>query len=216
MLIITTHRHLVDLSKPLAKLDKILLMAILITVLELIKTKRTDTKLLERMVNHYSHPKGFVGRNICYAVLFDNIYYGHIVAGSATRFLPGRNEFFDIDLPKLNNIVNNIFFNVEKVEGKYPLRNFTTFVVKEFVKQAIIDWQEKYKDEVIGFETLIEKPRTGELYMKAGWTKVGETIGYTCKRIGGEGSDSWSGKRVWNTNKDQLRPKNVFCFKVKG
>jgi hypothetical protein len=205
----------VPINKLLAKLDKRRVNAYLFLVLDLVITKRTDPKLLERMANHYSQPKGFVGRNICYAIFYNQIYYRHIVAGSATRFLPGRNEFLNIDLSKLNNIVNNIFFNVEKVEGKYPLRNFTTFVVKEFVKQATIDWEEKYKDKVIGFETLIEKPRTGELYMKAGWTKVGETIGYTCKRSAGKGSDNWSGKRVWNTNKEQLRPKNVFCFKVK-
>src|SRR5574343_1300963 len=95
-------------------------------------TKRTDKRLLERMEYHYSKPKGFVGRNICYSVLFDDAYYGHIVAGSATRFLPGRNEFFDMGLENLNNVINNIFFNVAKVDQKYPIRNFTSEVVKTF------------------------------------------------------------------------------------
>ena len=65
-------------------------------MLELIITKRTDERLLHRMKNHYSSPKGFVGRNICYAIIYNDIYYGHIVGGSATRFLPGRNEYLRV------------------------------------------------------------------------------------------------------------------------
>lgn len=182
-------------------------------MLKLIITKRTDTRLLERMKNHYSSPKGFVGRNICYAIYYNDIYYGHIVGGSATRFLKGRNEFLNIDITKLNNIVNNIFYNISKVNDKYPERNFTTKVLQEFTKQVSIDWEKKYGDKVIGLESLVEKPRKGELYLKAGWTIVGETIGYTCKRIGGKGTDSYTGKRIWNTNKEDLSPKLIFCYK---
>src|SRR3990167_11325583 len=177
----------------------------------LLQTKRTDPRLLERMKIHYSNPKGFVGRNICYAIFYDSIYYGHIVAGSATRFLPNRNEYFGITLKQLNNIINNIFFNIS---GKYPIRNFTSKVVKEFTRRATPHWKTKYGDDVIGFETLIEKPRTGELYRRAGWNCIGETKGYTCKRVGGGiSSDNWTGKRVWDVK--NLRPKYVFCYKIK-
>jgi len=179
----------------------------------LTQCKRTEPKLLDRMSVHYSQPKGFVGRNICYEVTFEGNYYGNVVAGSATRFLKGRNEYLGITIKMLNNVVNNIFFNVCKVDGKYPMRNFTTAVIEKFVKVVKIDWENKYGDKVVGFETLIEKPRTGELYKRAGWKEVGETIGYTCKRVAGKGTDSWSGKRVWKTDKESLRPKIILCFK---
>ncbi len=182
-------------------------------MLEFIITKRTDERLLERMKKHYSSPKGFVGRNICYSIFFEKMYYGHIVGGSSTRFLPGRHEYLGTTKEQLNNIVNNIFFNIQPACKKYPERNFTSKVVAEFVKRIYNDWYEKYGDIVLGFETLIEKPRLGTLYIKAGWKKVGETKGYTCKRTSGSGTDSWSGKRVWNTDEASLRPKNVFCFK---
>lgn len=149
--------------------------------MELIITKRTDERLLIRMSNHYSQPKGFVGRNICYAIFHDSVYYGHIVAGSATRFLPGRNEFIGITLNDLNSVINNIFFNVSPVDGKYPLRNFTSEVVKMFVQKSTIGWKAKYGDDCRGFETLVEEPRSGELYIRAGWRQVGKTIGCTCK-----------------------------------
>lgn len=181
--------------------------------LELIRTKRTDNNLLQRMAIHYSQPKGFVGRNICYAIYYNSQYFGHIVAGSATRFLPGRNEYFNISIKDINHIVNNIFFNVSKINQKYPIRNFTSLIVKQFIKQCNVDWFQKYGEEVFGYETLIELPRTGELYIKAGWIKVGVTKGFTCKRIAGKGTDSWSGKRVWNVNKNELKPKLVLCYK---
>jgi hypothetical protein len=182
--------------------------------IKLLRTKRTDERLLNRMKSHYSRPKGFVGRSLCYAVYFDKTYFGHIVAGSATRFLPNRNEFLEAGLKNLNNVINNIFFNVSPSTGKYPLRNFTSMVVREFTSVSKKDWQDKYGDFVLGFETLVEKPRSGDLYKKAGWSLVGETKGYTCKRVAGKGTDSWSGKRTWVTDKNKLRPKLVFCFKL--
>lgn len=176
-------------------------------------TKRTDERLLERMDGHYSRPRGFVGRNICYSIVYGSQYYGHIVAGSATRFLPGRNEYLGIGIEQINKVINNVFFNISPIDGKYPKRNFTSIVVKEFVRVSAIDWEKKYGESVVGFETLVEKPRTGELYIRSGWMVVGETKGYTCKRVAGHGTDKWSGKRVWNTDKNSLRPKVVLCYK---
>jgi hypothetical protein len=179
--------------------------------IELIKTSNTDWLLQERMGVHYSSPRGFVGRNICYAVFYDQVYYGHIVGGSATRFLPGRNEYFGIDISEINGIINNVFYSVSKVGGKYPIRNFTSRVVERFCEVIAYDWYWKYGDSVIGFETLVELPRTGELYRRAGWVAVGVTKGYTCKRVGGSGTDGWSGRRVWN--RKDLRPKRVFTYR---
>jgi predicted phage terminase large subunit-like protein len=175
--------------------------------------KRTDPRILENMSIYYSQPRGFVGRNICYAVLWDNIYYGSIVGGSATKFLPGRDDFFGITKENKNEkllcIVNNIFYHVEKVSGEYPVRNFTVLVLNKFLDVVSQDWKDKYENDVIGFESLVELPRTGEIYLRSGWEKVQTpTKGFTCKRVGGKGSDSWGGKRVWNTV--DLRPKWVF------
>lgn len=178
--------------------------------------KRTDPRILANMSIHYSAPKGFVGRNICYAVLFAGVCYGSIVGGSATLHLPGRNEFFGLAAKPtsadLNRIVNNIFFHVEKVDGEYPVRHFTAKVIKAFRERIVQDWLAKYGDQVMGFETLVELPRTGDCYKRDDWTLTGQTIGYTCKRGGGQGTDAWSGKRVWDTK--NLRPKLVFCRRV--
>jgi hypothetical protein len=172
-------------------------------------TKRTDARLLASMQRHYSQPKGFVGRNICSAITYSGIYYGHIVAGSATKFLPNRHKFLGTTSKHLNRIINNTYYHVEKVHGHYPCRNFVSLIISEWCNFIPELWKQKYGDSVIGFESLIELPRTGEAYRRAGWTQVGQTKGYTCKRTAGKGTDSWSGKRVWNTT--DLRPKLVFC-----
>lgn len=174
--------------------------------------RNNNLLLRKRMEGHYSKPKGFVGRNICYAVYYNNIYYGNIVAGSATMFLPGRDEYFGITKNKLGTIINNVFYNISKVDNKYPKRNFTTYVLIEWMKIVQKHWYIKYGNTVKGFETLIELPRTGELYRKAGFEELGVTKGYTCKRVAGIGTDNWSGKRVWNTK--ELKPKLILVKKV--
>jgi len=162
------------------------------------------------MEQHYSQPKGFVGRNICYAILYDDRCYGFIAGGSATKWLPNRNEFFNY--VELNQIVNNLFFHVYRHKGRYPFRNFVSGCLAEWRKVMIDKWFKKYGDMVVGFESLVQLPRTGECYKRDGWKEIGITKGYTCKREAGYGTDSWSGQRVWNTT--DLKPKRVFVKKV--
>jgi len=170
------------------------------------KIKRTDAQILENMAIHYSQPKGFVGRNICYLIMAGGVCYGSMAGGSATRFLPGREI-----IGGLNNGVNNIFYHVEKRDG-YPTRNFTAKVLKLYRETIERDWLEKYGDAVTWHETLVELPRSGECYKRDGWQLVGQTKGYTCKRTSGKGTDSWSGRRVWDTV--NLRPKLVFVRQI--
>lgn len=176
-------------------------------LLSLIPVKRTADEMLKNMAIHYSQPRGFVGRNICYLIMAGGTCYGSIAGGSATRFLPGRKV-----VGSLNNGINNIFYHVEKRNGEYPTRNFTVSVLKLYRETIERDWLAKYNDIVLWHETLVELPRTGECYKRDGWQLVGETKGYTCKRTAGKGTDSWSGRRVWDTV--NLRPKLVFVRQI--
>jgi len=175
----------------------------LVLVIRLARTNKGDPVFKNLMAVHYSKPKGFVGRQILYRVMYDDVIYGGIAFGSATKHLPGR-----VFSTSLNNGLNNIFYHVEKQNGAYPLRNFTTRVLLYAEYVVSYDYPALYRDEVHWFETLVELPRTGELYRRAGYTETGTTIGKTCKREGGRGTDSWSGRRVWD--EVNLRPKRVF------
>jgi len=181
--------------------------------LDLVIVKRTSPQLIAEMGRHYSCPKGFVGRNICYSINYGGVCYGHIVGGSATRHLPGRDDFLGFPAKlHLQRLVNNIFFHIEPGGDGYPVRNFASSVIRCFEEAIQRDWSNKYGDPVLAFESLVELPRTGDCYKRAGWKLIGQTKGYTCKRTSGVGTDSWSGRRVWDTV--NLRPKLVFAKKL--
>lgn len=179
---------------------------------------------------HYSKPGGFVGRFVAYAIHYDGAYLGVIVGGSATIHLQGRDRFFSLKTGELNRIVNNSLFHIERPwaeppfsylfaeEGltisprraPYPARNITTIVLEAWRRQITEDWKEAYGDEVIGFETLVQPPRTGEVYLRDGWQKVAATKGWTCRRVGGQSkTESFGGRRVWAF--DPSKSKLVFC-----
>lgn len=177
-----------------------------INIIELQKSTKGDQFIRYLMSIHYSKPKGFVGRQIVYKVVSEGVEIGAIVGGSATLHLPGRNEFFGTKY-YINSIVNNTFFHLENQEDK----NMGTKVLKMWRKQISDDWEKQYGDKVVGFETLVEVPRTGAVYKADNWIYTGITKGFTCKRVGGEQQENWSGVRVWNKNPETLRPKLVFC-----
>lgn len=172
------------------------------------KINKGDQILQRMMQEHYSQPKGFVGRQLFYHIFYEDRFYGCIAFGSATLHLPGRNKY-----PNLNNGMNNIFYHIQKLNNKYPCRNFTTKALLAAEPIAINDWCNYYRNEVYWLESLVELPRTGDLYKKAGYINVGITKGYTCKRIAGKGTDSWGGQRVWD--RINLRPKLVFIKELK-
>ena len=173
-------------------------------MINFIPTTKGAADVRAAMHSHYSQPKGFVGRQLLYRIEVDGVVYGFIGWGSATRHLPGRT----FPVTTINHGLNNTFFHIGKVNDRYPCRNFTTRVVLENEPIAVADYQKKYHDAVWWLETLVEIPRTGELYTRAGYQEVGLTKGFTCKRVAGPSSDGWTGKRVWNTT--TLRPKRVF------
>lgn len=185
------------------------------------EVKKTHFVLKYFMKRHYSSPKGFVGRSICFLVFDKGTVVGAIVGGTSTLHLPGRDEFFGISksenrVKRLNSIINNVFYHVNKelFIGKPP-RNYFKKILTMFEDVIARRWEEKYGDKVVGFESLVELPRAGEGYIRSGYERVGTTKGFTCKRESsdsGKGNrDSWSGVRVWNTDPEQLRPKGVFC-----
>lgn len=170
---------------------------------------KVNPSLKEMMTHHYSHPKGFVGRSLCYAIYYDNHLYGFIVAGSSPKWLPGRDEYFGIKKIQIQSIIDNIFFHIERKDGRYPIRNFVPKVIALWRRRAARQWKARYGNKVIGFESLVEPPRTGECYIRDGWVQVGITKGFTCKRTAGPGTDSYYGRREWD--RENLRPKLVFC-----
>lgn len=171
-------------------------------------SNKGDDEVQYLMSIHYSHPKGFVGRQIIYKIYNDDEFKGVITGGSATLHLPNRNIFFGNKF-NLQYIINNNFFHL--IDGHND-KNLGTKVLSLWRRQVVKDWVNRYGGEVIGFETLVELPRSGSIYKADNWTLVGQTKGFTCRRVAGTEKGVFSGgKRIWNTNEDELKPKLVFC-----
>lgn len=186
----------------------------MIMTLSLQEIPKSDEDLYFMRLKHYSESNGFIGRTIIYKILWNDVIYGAIVAGSATKHLPGRDKIL-LGIG-LNNIINNTFFHIEKIDCKYPCRNFALEILQTFRYIASRRWYEKYGDIICGFESLVELPRTGEIYKRDKWTEVGLTQGKVCRRrpnsLWGQSTDSWGGVRVWS--KTELKPKRVFARTV--
>jgi hypothetical protein len=54
------------------------------------------------------------------------------------------------------------------------------------------DYEERYKDELVGLVTFVEPPRTGALYKADNWQYLGETQGVHVSRRGSLGK--WRNK----------------------
>lgn len=184
--------------------------------IELVATNKGDPLVKQYMAVHYTQPKGFVGRQLIYRIECGGKVYGAIAGGSAIKLPKMSQQLAGRVFPEgatLENVVNNTFFHLERPEGEsYPVRNFAPKVVALWRERVMRDWPARYKgDRVMLFETLIEPPRTGELYLRDGWTHVGTTHGTQWKREGGSSPKERFkyGVRV-RDRKAPLRPKLVF------
>jgi hypothetical protein len=52
-------------------------------MIELVRTSKADPRVREMMAEHYSKPKGFVGRQLIYLICYAGDVYGAIAAGTA-------------------------------------------------------------------------------------------------------------------------------------
>ena len=180
-----------------------------------------DKRLWDYARVHYTKTRGFVGRFLGYCVnsLETNETFGVIVGGSSALYLQGREDFFGTKNLNLNQIIANTLFHIEKPKSAvdeegvvYPLRNTTARVLQVWRERVAEDWERKYGDEVLGFETMVLPPRTGACYKKDRWTYVAMTKGFLCKRVPGEeGGSGYSGKRTWKYNPDER--KLILCRK---
>src|ERR1019366_3755258 len=72
----------------------------------------------------------------------------------------------------LGNIINNTVFRLE-----VHVPNLATACLARWRRQVVADWNDRYGEGVIGFETcVLETPhRNGGCYIADNWTKVGRT-----------------------------------------
>lgn len=157
------------------------------------RVKRTDERYQEFRNRHYVDNKGAIGRQLHYLIYVDGDLIGIISGGSAVYRTEHRDKFFGItDLNReelIQKIINNTVF---RIEGRYP--NLGTQVLAKWRRQVKDDWEDKYKDEVIGYETFVGGNLKGTVYKADNWTFCGKTKGYSKHHPHGAYSGSVFGK----------------------
>jgi hypothetical protein len=171
--------------------------------IELVLCKRSDPRYQEIRSRHYVENHGCIGRQLHYLVYLDENLVGIISGASPVWACSPRDKFFGIEKSnreKLvgHHIVNNVVFRLEE---KIP--NLGTQVLSLWRKRVRKDWNERYGDDILGFETFIfGENRTGAMYKADNWLYVGETQGNTkFKPHGAYGI----------TERKQVEKKLIFC-----
>jgi hypothetical protein len=177
-------------------------------MLELIRCKRTDEQYQAIRDRHYVPNKGTHGQQLHYLIQYDNQVVGIISGASCVYAVKSRDEYFGLNKDNkkmgLPSIVNNTVFRLEK----HDVPNLGTQVLSMWRKRVSVDWEERYKVKVHGFETFVieEDFRKGTVYKADNWDFVGYTSGSTKAHNHGLNNTS---ERV------KTEIKMIYCKKIK-
>lgn len=139
-------------------------------LLSLQRCKKSDKTFGRLYFTHYPKSKGIVGRSLCYLVMYKNQVAGIIGCASPPKNYKLFREYFNTDDDKLyvNNNVFRLIFNEP---------NLGTKTLKLFRNRIVVDYKEKFGEELKGIITFVEPPRTGAMYKADNWNYLGETQG---------------------------------------
>lgn len=163
--------------------------------IELQKTTKGNKTYATIYLTHYPGSLGIVGRQLNYFIKKNGKIIGIIGGNSPPLNYLKFNKYFDNKYTELNWLNNNVFRLLEHE------KNLGTTVLKIFRSQVRKDYEEKYKNELIGLVTFVEPPRNGTVYKADNWDFLGETQGKSCKRRGSHGK--WINKE-WTTGTKKL------------
>lgn len=157
--------------------------------LKLTKTPKGNKIFATIYLEHYPQSKGIVGRQCNYFVERKGKILGIIGGNSPPLNYKKFNVFFGNGFNEKNWLNNNVYRLLIRE------KNLGTKVLRLFRHQIKIDYEQQYKDKLIGLVTFVEPPRTGSLYKADNWTYLGITQGKQCKRQGSHGkwiNKEWS------------------------
>jgi len=170
-----------------------------------VKRSNEDYQLIRN--RHYVSNHGCIGRQLHYNIIEDSKIIGIISGASAIWSSKFRDEFFKINTEnrkeRINKIIDNVVFRLELNE-----KNLGSRILSMWRRMVKEDWEKKYNDNVIGFETFIfGNNRYGSLYKADNWEFVGMTRGNTKHHAHG----------IYNgTERVKTEAKMIFCKLIKN
>lgn len=147
---------------------------------DLIPAENKESKEIVKQIikEHHSYVPTYssVGRRIDWIIKY-NIIVGMIGIGSST-YPPPKDLLTFLKISKneykknFNNFANNWRFCLSCSE-----KNLGTKILKEFRKQAKIEWERKYKNKLKYIITFVGKDHNGAVYKADNWIEIGSTAG---------------------------------------
>ena len=142
-----------------------------------LRCRSKDSSDLIRRFHGYVPSTSYVGRQLNYSIWCEGEEIGFTGIGSAIMAMKGRDDFIGWNkqqrMEHTINIANNWRYTL--INNLPP--NTGSKVLMMVSKRSKIDWKKRYGDELVMLETLVEAPRTGAVYIAAGWKCVGNTLG---------------------------------------
>lgn len=173
--------------------------------LELIKVEKSNPLFVKWFIEHYPKSKGIVGRQLNFLIYSFGKPVGIIGFASPPLNYKKFGIYFgfkeDTHSENAKLFLNNNVFRIVHSD-----KNFATRVLRLARETIMILYKEKYKNDLLGLVTFVEKPRTGNIYKADNWDYIGETLGIEVKRRG----DNWMNKQY-----SQGEKKLIFGYKYK-
>lgn len=151
------------------------------------------------------------GRFLRYFVKCDGVMVGIIAVSGSFLAMEDRDKFvgWNKEQRLINNkkTANNLIFCILP---NIKVKNLGSFIISKFVRQVRKDWKERYGDNLVLMETLVDPSKfSGVTYRAAGWVEVGKTKGFGFKGVR-KRKDGYGGKNIGRVIFQHNIPKLIF------
>ena len=153
-----------------------------------------DSEFVKAIRRHYTGSRGApVGKKLAWEIIENGELRGWIGIGEPSFKLAARRRIGIADARPLPNTVNNFIFRLER-QGQAKASE----ILKAWHPIASNEWEKRYGWPIIHWETMVDASKTqsalsGACYRRAGYRRLGQTTGRSCKRPAGY----THGSRVW-------------------
>jgi len=130
------------------------------------------------MFHSYKQTANYMGRQVNWLIMCQGVCLGAIGLGSPVMAMGPRDKYIGWDketrLKNLVKVADNWRYTLKPEAPK----NAGSKVLSLMMKKCRAVWKEKYGDNLVLLETLVEPPRKGTIYLANGWINVGTTKGH--------------------------------------
>lgn len=153
-----------------------------------------DSDFVQAIRRHYTRSRGAPpGKKLAWAIREDGALRGWIGIGEPSYKLAARRRLGLTDAKPLQSTVSNFIFRLEhrgNAKASEILRSWHALASKQ--------WETRYGWPIVHWETMVDASEThsavcGACYRRAGYRRIGQTTGRTCRRPAGH----THGARVW-------------------